>query len=187
MSVYFKALLMTLVFGALMGIGFYKWKSNFTKSDGETRIGLIDKMEREGLIDLSAKSLDGRDFRLFDMRGKVVILNFWASWCAPCVEEIPSMVKLVNGMNGSVVLVAVSQDSSREEVEIFLKAFPEIKSDNIYVLLDSDRSIGKLYNADRLPESYIARKDLKLEKKIIGSIDWAAPEAFDFMRGLLDR
>ncbi len=187
MALYLKATIVTFLVGALIAFGFYKWRAGTEVSEGAVRLGLIDRFERDGLPDFSGKNLEGKDVKLSDARGKLVIVSFWATWCGPCVEEIPSLIDLVQKMNGEVVLYAVSQDSSRDEVETFLKAFPGIKNKNIHVILDLDRTIGRLYNADRLPESYLANKEQKLERKIVGSIDWATPDAIAFMKRIIGK
>jgi hypothetical protein len=95
------------------------------------------------------------------------------------------MIKLVEEMKGDVVLLAISEDSDKSEIEVFLNAFPKSKNPNIHVLWDEDHKVGQVYNADRLPESFVAGKDLKLARKIVGSIDWATPEAIEYMQGLV--
>src|ERR1700733_12349250 len=68
---------------------------------------IIDKMEKEGALDFSLEKMDGSQLKLSDYKGKIIIVNFWASWCNPCVEEFPSMVKLVDQMNKDVIVIAV--------------------------------------------------------------------------------
>ncbi len=146
----------------------------------------VESMEKNGLFDFEAEAVNGTKIKLSEFKGRPVIVNFWASWCAPCIEEFPSMIRLIEEMKGEVVLIAVSQDSSKEEMLAFLKAFPKGNNPNIFVVWDSDRSIGSRYAADRLPESFVANKNHILVRKIIGSIDWATKDAIDFMKALVD-
>ncbi len=97
------------------------------------------------------------------------------------------MIELVEKTKGNVQLIAVSQDSSADEIKAFLKAFPRSANPNIHIVWDEDHSVGRLYNADRLPESFVANREHKLVRKIIGSINWASPDAIDFMKSLSDK
>jgi hypothetical protein len=94
---------------------------------------------------------------------------------------------LVESQKGAVQLLAISGDNTREDIEAFLKAFPKIKNPNIQLIWDEDHSLTKAYEVDRLPESFIAGKDLKLVKKIVGSINWHTPDSEVFMKDLIQR
>ncbi len=186
MKLYIKALLITLVVATALGFLFWKWRAS-TAVEAPERIAQIDQMETDGVPDFELKSLEGKKVRLSDFKGKIVILSFWASWCGPCVEEFPSMIQLVEKMEGQVQLVAVSEDSSREEIEAFLNAFPKSKNPHIHILWDEDHSLGQKFNADRLPESFVLTADQKLARKIVGSINWASEDAQAYMRQLLSK
>jgi thiol-disulfide isomerase/thioredoxin len=138
-------------------------------------------------LDFKGETLDGKEISLKQFQGKIVILNFWASWCGPCVEEFPSLVRLAETMKGKVEVVAVSEDSAKEDIETFLKSFPKTQNPYFHIVWDKDRSIGQLYDAERLPESYIADKNLKLSKKVVGSISWDTKEAFKFIKELNEK
>lgn len=186
MKLYLKAFLVTLSVGIILAGLFWYWNQR-TVGRVPPKIVQLGQMESEGLPNFELKNLEGGTYQLKDFAGKVVIVSFWASWCGPCLEEFPSMIKLVEEMKGEVVLLAISQDSSQDEIEAFLKAFPQSKNPNIHVLWDTDHRVAHTYNADRLPESFIAGKDLKLARKIVGSIDWATPDAIAYMRELADK
>ncbi len=146
----------------------------------------LEQMEKQGVPNFSAKDLDGKPFELHSLGGKVVILNFWASWCAPCIEEIPSLLSLVKEFKGDVQLVAVSGDSSREDIDVFMKAFPDLKNHkDIKMIWDEDRSIMQQFEVSRLPESLVVGKDNKLKKKIVGTIDWYNEDSLAYMKDLL--
>jgi cytochrome c biogenesis protein CcmG, thiol:disulfide interchange protein DsbE len=183
MKLYLKAILITAVVAILLAGLFYKW-SQATLPAGVERVTRMDEMEVSGLPDFELPNLDGKQVKLSDFKGQVVIVSFWASWCAPCLDEFPSMIELVDKLKGQVKLIAVSQDSAREEIDAFLKSFPKSKHPDIYILWDEKHTVGRQYDADRLPESFVAGKDLKLVRKIVGSINWATPEAVEFMEAL---
>ena len=127
--------------------------------------------------------LDGKKVSLADYKGKVVLLNIWATWCAPCVAEMPSMEKLYQELkNEDFEILAVSVDESgAEAVNPFMKKhkldFP--------VLLDTKGDIKTLYQATGIPESFIIDKDGIIVEKIIGPRDWAASGAIRFFRNLI--
>lgn len=133
--------------------------------------------------DFSLPGLDGKQVKLSDYRGKVVLLNIWATWCLPCVEEMPSMQKLYNEFKGGdFEILAVSIDAQgREVVAPFMKnhklTFP--------ALLDPQGTIKTAYGLTGVPESFIIDKDGILIKKIVGPLDWATPAIFQFFRDLI--
>jgi cytochrome c biogenesis protein CcmG, thiol:disulfide interchange protein DsbE len=186
MKLYLKAFGVTLVVGIIFVLLFWQW-SRSTLPTATHSINLMDQMENEGLPEFEIKDLDGKPVHLGDFKGRPVIVSFWASWCGPCLDEFPSMIELIEKMDGKVQLVAISQDSNRTELEAFLKAFPKSKHPNISILWDQEMAVGRQYNVDRLPESYVTGKDHKLVRKIVGSINWSTPEAVEFMQGLVDK
>lgn len=186
MKLYLKALIITLVVAVGLAGLFWMWRQN-TIGGEPVRITQIDEMETQGLPNFEVKNLEGKPVQLSDFKGQVVIVSFWASWCGPCLEEFPSMIELVEKMNGQVKLLAISQDSSKEEIEAFLKSFPKSKNPNIHILWDEDHKVGQQFNADRLPESFVAGKDHRLVRKIVGSINWATPQAITFMQELVTK
>lgn len=185
MKLYLKASIVTVVVGLVFVAAFWKWYQNTHQTVGVQRMSTIEQMERDGLPQFSGRTLSGADLELADFKDKVVIVSFWASWCGPCLEEFPSMIELSKKMGDRVQIVAVSQDSNREDIEIFLKAFPGVNNPNFHIVWDETREIGRLYNADRLPESFIAKPGLKLARKIVGSIEWATPDAIKYMESLV--
>jgi thiol-disulfide isomerase/thioredoxin len=141
----------------------------------------IDRLEKEGAIEFAGKTLEGQSFNLEQFKGKLVILSFWASWCAPCVEEFPSMVSLLKQNPDKVVMVAVSSDYSREDIDVFFKSLNlSEKLPNLYVTWDPDHAISQKYEVQRLPESFIFGKDMKLLRKVVGSIKWDDQDAMSF-------
>jgi peroxiredoxin len=133
----------------------------------------------------SLPGLDGRMVSLTDYKGKVVLLNIWATWCPPCVEEMPSMEKLYQELQGEgFEILAVSIDESgAQDMLPFMKkhklSFP--------ALIDSKGTLKELYQTTGVPESFIIDKDGILVEKVIGPRNWAIPEAIGFFRNLIRR
>jgi peroxiredoxin len=129
--------------------------------------------------------LDGQMVNLNNYKGKVVFLNIWATWCPPCVEEMPSMEKLYQELKGEdFEILAVSIDVlGAKEVIPFMKkhklSFP--------ALTDTKGTIKSPYQITGVPESFIIDKNGIIVEKIIGPRDWATPGAFLHFRNLIQR
>lgn len=121
----------------------------------------------------------GRKIALTDFKGKPVILNFWATWCAPCVKELPSLAKLKQDRSDLTVLV-VSRDLQKEApaLKTFLK---ENNSQALDTYLDQGPALKKLLPARGLPSTYILSGKGKILYKIEGDVDWSSHITLDFL------
>jgi len=122
---------------------------------------------------------------LTDYKGNVVLLNIWATWCPPCVEEMPSMEKLHQELKDeSFEILAVSIDVSGAEAVI-----PFMKKHKLgfSALTDTTGAIKNLYQTIGVPESFIIDKDGIIVEKVIGPRDWAASGAIRYFRNLIQR
>jgi peroxiredoxin len=135
--------------------------------------------------DFVLPGLDGKQVSLGDYKGKVVFLNIWATWCPPCREEMPSMEKLYKELRGEdFEILAVSIDTAGvTAVAPFMKEFHP----SFLVLLDPAGKIKNLYGTTGVPESFIINKEGRIEKIIIGPMDWATPDAVRFFRDLIQK
>lgn len=126
---------------------------------------------------------DGSALKLSQLKGKVVLLNFWATWCPPCREEIPSMMKLEKAMTGKPFqIVAVSLDESgKPAIDSFFKESGLM----LPTYLDSAGKAAKSYGVTGVPESFILDKNGIVAKKIIGGIAWDSPDVASFIEGLM--
>ena len=114
--------------------------------------------------------------------GKVLVLNFWATWCAGCVEEIPSLDQFVRGFNGSgVVVLAVSIDANEKRYAEFLKRFPV----SFLTARDPAADISADYGTYKLPETYIIDRNGRVAQKIIGARNWTDPDLINYVKSLL--
>jgi cytochrome c biogenesis protein CcmG, thiol:disulfide interchange protein DsbE len=123
---------------------------------------------------------DGK-LALADFHGKVIVLNFWASWCAPCVEEMPSLVQLQQRFKDKgITVVGVSIDVDGDAYHKFLKDykidFPTVR--------DPDQKASSLYGSFKWPETYIIDRDGVVRRKFIGAVEWSQPEIVDFLNKL---
>ena len=118
---------------------------------------------------LTLKDLKGREHRLADYKGRVVLINFWATWCAPCRDEMPSMQRLKEKLAGRpFVILAVNLDEPESRIEKFLS---QVKLD-LPVLLDPGRRVAKAWDARILPASYVVGPDGRVRYTVVGEINW---------------
>ena len=118
---------------------------------------------------------------LSEFRGKVVVLNFWATWCGPCVEEMPSLVQLQQRFkNKGVTVLGVSIDVDGDAYHKFLKDY---KIDFLTVR-DPDQKASNVYGSFKWPETYIIDREGIVRRKFIGAVEWSQPEIVDFLSKL---
>ncbi len=133
--------------------------------------------------DFTLPDLDGAEVSLKQFRGKVILLNFWATWCPPCKAEMPSMNKL-NQMfkDKGLVVIAISSDRSKKQVKRFLKKTPV----SFTILYDPKNKISNIYKVFALPTSLVIDRDGTIVKKVLGGYDWSSTKALDIFRPLLN-
>ena len=133
--------------------------------------------------DFTFPGLDGKMVSLSDYKGKVVLVNIWATWCPPCVDEMPSMEKLYRKFKGeNFEILAVSIDEPGPKA---VAPFMEKTRLTFPALIDSKGAIKPVYRISGIPESFIIDKHGILIKKIVGPLDWASPKVFRFFSSLI--
>jgi peroxiredoxin len=146
-------------------------------------LGILRPVEQSEALDFALPDLEGRPVRLREFRGKLVLLNFWATWCTPCLHEMPSMERLYQTFKQTpFVLLAVSTDRQGAQaagpfVENLKLTFP--------VLLDSAAEVSRHYGVRGLPTSYLIDPDGRIIGAAIGGRDWSRTEAKALIAGLL--
>jgi cytochrome c biogenesis protein CcmG, thiol:disulfide interchange protein DsbE len=133
--------------------------------------------------------LAGKPARLSDLRGKVVILNFWASWCPPCVEEAPSLNRLQKYITSrNAVIVGVAADEDRAAYQKFLLdqgiSFPTYRDPSTK---DQKSPIAVSYGTSMIPETYVIDRHGKIARKFIGFQQWDSPEMLAYFDTLLSQ
>ena len=115
---------------------------------------------------------------LSQYRGQVVVLNFWATWCPPCVEETPSLIQMNDRLKDKgITLLGVSVDVDGDAYRRFIK---EHKIDYLTVR-DVDQKSNNLYGTFKFPETYIIDRNGVLRRKFIGPVDWNSREITEFL------
>ncbi len=131
-------------------------------------------------------TIDGQKRKLSDSRGKIVLINFWASWCEPCVQETPALIDLLQKMGDKMEWIAISGDSSVADVEAFTRSFPGMKGPNRHIVWDSDKKLLEKFGIYKLPETFILNPNGLFKKKIAGNLNWASDDAINFFNSLLN-
>ena len=130
--------------------------------------------------DFSVQDSD-RKVSLNQFRGQVVILNFWATWCPPCVEELPSLMSMQDRMRGKgVVVLGVSIDVDGDAYHRFLKQ----RSVNFLTVRDPEQKVAAMYGTAGWPETYVIDRQGVMRRKFIGPVDWDSTEVMQFLSKL---
>ncbi|MDR2629564.1 MAG: TlpA family protein disulfide reductase [Spirochaetaceae bacterium] len=135
------------------------------------------------LKDFVLPLLDGGSLNTAELRGKVVLLNFWATWCGPCRAEMPSMEALYRRFKGQgLELLAVNLQESRRTVSAFMKqlglSFP--------AALDERGGIGAIYGVMAIPTTYIVDRKGRIIARVTGSFRWDDPKIFSAFEALFN-
>ena len=148
-------------------------------------LGIQTPRIRKEAPNFTLRTLNGKRVSLHDYRGKVVLLHFWATWCKPCREELPTLQQLWEGLKGEeLVLLAVAVDGrGKKQVEDYIGryhfTFP--------VLLDAGGEVRRSYIVRGIPTTYIIGKDGNFSGIAIGPRDWMAGRVRGFLREITKR
>jgi cytochrome c biogenesis protein CcmG/thiol:disulfide interchange protein DsbE len=116
---------------------------------------------------------------LASLRGHVVVLNFWATWCLPCIEEVPSLARLQQRLP-LVTVVAISEDEDAAAYRQFLTS----NEVNFLTVRDPSNRIPHLYGTIKIPETYVIDRQGILRRKFVSAQDWTDPEIVDYLNKL---
>jgi thiol-disulfide isomerase/thioredoxin len=131
---------------------------------------------------LTLTDLEGKPHRLADYRGKAVLVNFWATWCVPCRDEMPSIEKLRASLEGKpFVVLAVNLAEPESRIRKFLEVVPV----RFPVLLDRDAQTARAWQARVLPATFIVGPDGVVRYQYFGELDWSKPAVRDAILALL--
>lgn len=116
---------------------------------------------------------------LASYRGRIVLLNFWASWCAPCDEELPTLLQLHHDQPGLAIL-AVSVDEDPEAYAGYLVR----RHVDLITVRDPSESAAQLYHTEQWPETYVIDRNGVIRRKFVGPQDWSNPEIRSYLKSL---
>lgn len=151
------------------GFGWFVYRSSPKMGQVPRHQGMDQPIKPFRLPDAS-----GQIRALDDFKGNVILVHFWAAWCAPCVEEIPQIVAFAKQWEKHPVkVVAVNLDKSWEEAHTILPS-KDLPS-NLISVIDLESRVAELYGSYQYPETYLIGKDLKIQMKWIGPQNWGSP------------
>jgi cytochrome c biogenesis protein CcmG, thiol:disulfide interchange protein DsbE len=142
--------------------------------DRGSRPGNIGKPAAQFVISDGGQTMD-----LNKLRGRVVVLNLWATWCPPCIEELPSLLALHKQMP-DLAIVAVSID---QDPDVYHRFLIEHHVDFL-TFRDEDQKINALYGTAQIPETYVIDREGILRRKFISAQDWTSPEITGYLSKL---
>ncbi|XOF33355.1 MAG: peroxiredoxin family protein [Candidatus Electrothrix sp. YB6] len=134
--------------------------------------------------DFTLKDVLGRTWTLSELKGQVVFVNFWATWCPPCISEMPSMQNLYETLpNDQFKMLAVLNRDKPANADKFIEDFGIF----IPILYDQDNTVGAKYGLTGVPETFIVDKQGIIREKIIGPAEWDSPGAMQMLRQYLNQ
>lgn len=162
-----------LVLAFVAGLLFLFWRADYRQGEPSLRGRPAKDF---------ALNLGGKDTHLSALRGKVVLLNFWATWCPPCVEEAPSLNALqrrIEPLGGTVLGVSLDEDPAAYEefLKTYQIAFPTYRAGSPQIALD--------YGTTMYPETYVIDQRGRIDRKVVGPQDWTSPEMTSYVDSLL--
>ena len=128
-------------------------------------------------------TLNGKPMQLSDLRGQVVLVDFWASWCPPCVDEAPSLNALqaqIASRGGTVLGVSIDEDETAYQnfLQMYHVSFPTFR--------DPSKKIETDYGTSMIPETYVIDRNGKIDRKVVGAQDWTSPTMMAYLDSVLN-
>ncbi|HEY6909654.1 MAG TPA: TlpA disulfide reductase family protein [Myxococcales bacterium] len=158
---------------AVSAVGISKAVQHFGgKADRARSAVEADEMDGTPAAPFKLPTRGGGEVDLSSFRGKPILVNFWATWCPPCREEMPSLTRLAQSFDPQTFeVVTVSVDEGWEPVDRFFSG----SKTQFRVLLDDGAKVSRMYGTTKFPESYLVDKDGKLRLKFVGPRNWMDP------------
>lgn len=196
-----KSVVLALIVGTGLAFVLYKGSEVFFSAKRKQTLVKNIELGQEGsgelvfpvgsqMPNISFKALSGTGgvYDLQKDKSALKIINFWASWCEPCVEEFSSFARLLKKTKEPVAFVGVSEDKTLKDAKDFLKAFSGDFKDleNVHFGFDDNKKHSLKYGLLALPESFIVDANNKLIRRVSGFERWDSKEAIDYFNHLID-
>jgi thiol-disulfide isomerase/thioredoxin len=151
---------------------------------------MVDTKQWPEAPDFNFTDIDGHAHKLSNFRDKIVLIDFWATWCSTCLVEFPNIVKFVSGHKGDVVLIALSSDSGVQPIRDFIKkqsveTQTALKQPYVFIALDEKQKITRdIFLTEMYPETVFVAPGGHMVKKSVGETQWDQPEMTAFFDAL---
>ena len=157
-----------------------------TAGAAETKQGLTAVADKPAAREFALKDLDGKNWRLSELRGKVVLINFWATWCPPCRKELPSLERLWR-LLGSKNFVVLAIDVGEDADTVFAFTGMLEPAPTFPILLDRDSAVLGNWPVKGLPTTFVVDKKGRIVNRAVGGREFDSPELVEQLRDLLRR
>jgi peroxiredoxin len=145
--------------------------------------GIVKSLVERKAPSFSLKTLDGNQVVLDDLKGKPILLKFWATWCPSCVEELPPMQKFSEGRTDQLVILLAAIDGEKEKkVQRLIKE----KKITLPVLLDPKAKTARSYGVNFVPVSFLISQEGLIVGTVVGERDWVSQKAWSAVKELFD-
>lgn len=152
--------------------------------DGKMRLGeFIPLTPPQPAPQVAFTDLDGNPASLADFTGKPVVVNLWATWCQPCLREMPSLERLQARLDGKLTILAISEDRAGGRLVIPFVAKLELSKVKVY--LDPKSEIGRAFNVRGLPTSIVIDAEGRVVGRLEGAAEWDSPQMLAVLEPLL--
>ncbi|MEE6249152.1 MAG: TlpA disulfide reductase family protein [Bdellovibrionota bacterium] len=173
------------VITAILSYGVWELFKDFIniKNHEASYVGKINSLTGEGFPDRTINST----LNLSEIESKITFVHFWASWCSPCIDEFPSLVKLAKDFPENLSIVAISLDENKNEFDAFLQSLEIKPMNNFLIIRDDNYEYADKVGTEKLPETFILDKNKKLIRKVPTAENWDSPNVRDFLKYLISK
>lgn len=168
----------------------YQWSPNNQPSPASAKNATKGIGQPALDFTLARYPASGGSFQLESLKGQAIIVNFWATWCAPCIKEMPALLEVARRYKDQgLKIVAVSIDKNEALLDRFFKRYPKLKDiqDEFVMVIDPTSEIALQYGASRFPETYLINREFMILHKFAGEQPWTAPGYTQYYNKILQK
>jgi len=174
----------TGLFGALASVLLFAVATTAAADEEKLSIGeFIPASPAQPAPEVGFTDMDGKPVNFADLKGKPVVVNLWATWCQPCLREMPSLERLQSKLEGKLVVAAISEDRGGAKLVAPFVAAHDIKSVKLY--LDPKSDVGHALKTRGLPTSVILNADGQIVGKVEGAAEWDSAKMLEVLQPLV--
>jgi len=182
--------ILALFIGALIAVGYHYYHSSLRLRAAATKSNLYEldpsQVEKRRILpNYSFKTADSSVYKLSDYHGKVLILSFWASWCSPCLVELPTFSQMQKKFSNQGLMVLAVNVEDNDDGKKFAEDFWKRNKFDFMSFFDTSTELAQSFQVELLPSNFVIDKSGRLVFSGFGSTDWNSPLITDLLEGLL--